>query len=56
MLIYLPILHVIKDEGQIRKDLEYYAGKIDPKDGPAISGILSVLYAQEIRTKHTILC
>jgi hypothetical protein len=54
MLIYLPILHVIKDEGQIRKDLEYYAGKIDPKDGPAISGILSVLYAQEIRTKHTI--
>lgn len=40
-------LHVIKDEGQIRKDLDYYAGKIDPKDGPAMaSGVLSVLYAR----------
>ena len=40
-------LHVITDKAQIEKDLEYYAGKIDPKDGPAMaSGVLSVLYAR----------
>ena len=32
---------------QIEKDLEYYAEKIDKKDGPAMaSGVLSVLYAR----------
>jgi trehalose/maltose hydrolase-like predicted phosphorylase len=40
-------LNVITDKKQIEKDLEYYAGKIDPKDGPAMaSGVLSVLYAR----------
>ncbi len=40
-------LHVITDEKQIRKDLEYYTEKVDKKDGPAMaSGILSVLYAR----------
>ncbi|WP_367755392.1 glycoside hydrolase family 65 protein [Flavobacterium sp. WC2430] len=40
-------LHVITDKKQIEKDLEYYAAKIDPKDGPAMaSGVLSVLYAR----------
>ncbi|MDG2431233.1 glycoside hydrolase family 65 protein [Flavobacterium sp.] len=40
-------LHVITDEDQIKRDLNYYAGKIDPKDGPAMaSGVLSVLYAR----------
>ena len=40
-------LHVITDKEQIEKDLEYYAEKIDKKDGPAMaSGVLSVLYAR----------
>jgi trehalose/maltose hydrolase-like predicted phosphorylase len=40
-------LHIITDRKQIEKDLEYYAAKIDPKDGPAMaSGVLSVLYAR----------
>jgi protein-glucosylgalactosylhydroxylysine glucosidase len=40
-------LHVITDKVQIQKDLEYYAEKIDKKDGPAMAhGILSVLYAR----------
>lgn len=40
-------LNVITDKTQIEKDLEYYAAKIDPKDGPAMaSGVLSVLYAR----------
>jgi len=40
-------LHVITDKKQIEKDLDYYAAKIDPKDGPAMaSGVLSVLYAR----------
>lgn len=40
-------LNVITDKKQIEKDLEYYAAKIDPKDGPAMaSGVLSVLYAR----------
>jgi len=40
-------LHIITDRKQIEKDLEYYAEKIDKKDGPAMaSGVLSVLYAR----------
>ncbi|MGL5111046.1 MAG: glycoside hydrolase family 65 protein, partial [Flavobacterium sp.] len=40
-------LHVITDKAQIKRDLEYYAEKIDKKDGPAMaSGVLSVLYAR----------
>jgi trehalose/maltose hydrolase-like predicted phosphorylase len=40
-------LHVITDRKQIEKDLDYYADKIDKKDGPAMaSGVLSVLYAK----------
>jgi protein-glucosylgalactosylhydroxylysine glucosidase len=40
-------LHVITDKVQIEKDLNYYAEKIDKKDGPAMaSGVLSVLYAR----------
>ncbi|MFV8325050.1 glycosyl hydrolase family 95 catalytic domain-containing protein [Flavobacterium sp. ZS1P14] len=40
-------LHIITDQAQIKKDLEYYAEKIDKKDGPAMaSGVLSVLYAR----------
>lgn len=40
-------LHIITDKVQIEKDLEYYAEKIDKKDGPAMaSGVLSVLYAR----------
>jgi trehalose/maltose hydrolase-like predicted phosphorylase len=40
-------LHIITDKAQIEKDLEYYAEKIDKKDGPAMaSGVLSVLYAR----------
>ena len=40
-------LHIITDKVQIKKDLEYYAEKIDKKDGPAMaSGVLSVLYAR----------
>lgn len=40
-------LHIITDKAQIEKDLEYYAEKIDKKDGPAMaSGVLSILYAR----------
>jgi trehalose/maltose hydrolase-like predicted phosphorylase len=40
-------LHIITDRAQIERDLEYYAEKIDKKDGPAMaSGVLSVLYAR----------
>jgi len=40
-------LHIITDKAQIERDLEYYAEKIDKKDGPAMaSGVLSVLYAR----------
>lgn len=40
-------LHIITDKAQIKKDLEYYAEKMDKKDGPAMaSGVLSVLYAR----------
>ncbi|OAB28126.1 Trehalose and maltose hydrolase (possible phosphorylase) [Flavobacterium fryxellicola] len=40
-------LHIISDKEQIKRDLEYYAEKIDKKDGPAMaSGVLSVLYAR----------
>ena len=40
-------LNVITDKAQIERDLEYYAEKIDKKDGPAMaSGVLSVLYAR----------
>ena len=40
-------LHIITEKKQIEKDLDYYAEKIDPKDGPAMaSGVLSVLYAR----------
>ena len=40
-------LHIITDKAQIEKDLNYYAEKIDKKDGPAMAhGILSVLYAR----------
>jgi protein-glucosylgalactosylhydroxylysine glucosidase len=40
-------LHIVTDRVQIEKDLEYYAEKIDKKDGPAMaSGVLSVLYAR----------
>lgn len=40
-------LHVITDKNQIEKDLDYYAEKIDKKDGPAMAhGILAVLYAR----------
>ena len=40
-------LHVITDKEQIERDLEYYAAKIDKKDGPAMaSGVLAVLYAR----------
>ncbi|MFV5688722.1 glycosyl hydrolase family 95 catalytic domain-containing protein [Flavobacterium sp. ZT3R25] len=40
-------LHIITDKDQIKRDLEYYAEKIDKKDGPAMaSGVLSVLYAR----------
>jgi protein-glucosylgalactosylhydroxylysine glucosidase len=40
-------LHIITNKAQIEKDLNYYADKIDKKDGPAMaSGILSVLYAR----------
>jgi trehalose/maltose hydrolase-like predicted phosphorylase len=40
-------LNIITDKKQIERDLEYYAVKIDPKDGPAMaSGVLSVLYAR----------
>jgi protein-glucosylgalactosylhydroxylysine glucosidase len=40
-------LHIITDKVQIEKDLNYYADKIDKKDGPAMaSGVLSVLYAR----------
>lgn len=40
-------LHIITDKVQIEKDLDYYAEKIDKKDGPAMaSGVLSVLYSR----------
>ncbi len=40
-------LHIITEKAQIEKDLEYYAEKIDKKDGPAMaSGVLSVLYSR----------
>jgi protein-glucosylgalactosylhydroxylysine glucosidase len=40
-------LHIITDKAQIERDLEYYAEKIDKKDGPAMaSGVLSVLYSR----------
>ncbi|MDP1676517.1 MAG: glycoside hydrolase family 65 protein [Bacteroidota bacterium] len=40
-------LHVITDKNQIKRDLEYYADKIDKKDGPAMAyGVLSVLYSR----------
>lgn len=40
-------LKVITNSAQIKRDLEYYAKKIDKKDGPAMTwGILSVLYAR----------
>lgn len=40
-------LHIITDQKQIRKDLEYYSEKMDKNDGPAMGpGILSVLYAR----------
>jgi trehalose/maltose hydrolase-like predicted phosphorylase len=40
-------LNIITDKAQIERDLEYYADKIDKKDGPAMaSGVLSVLYAR----------
>ncbi|MNR92204.1 Kojibiose phosphorylase [compost metagenome] len=40
-------LHIITDKAQIKKDLQYYAEKMDKKDGPAMaSGVLSVLYAR----------
>jgi len=40
-------LHIITDKDQIKRDLEYYADKIDKKDGPAMAyGILSVLYSK----------
>ena len=40
-------LHIITDKNQIEKDLNYYAEKIDKKDGPAMaSGVLSVLYSR----------
>lgn len=40
-------LGVITDEAQLRKDLDYYALKIDPKYGPAMSfSVLSVQYAR----------
>ena len=40
-------LHVVNDEKQIKADLDYYAAKIDSKDGPAMTyGVLSVLYTR----------
>ncbi len=40
-------LHIITDKAQIERDLDYYAEKIDKKDGPAMaSGVLSVLYSR----------
>lgn len=40
-------LHIITDKDQIKRDLEYYADKIDKKDGPAMAyGILSILYSK----------
>lgn len=40
-------LHVITDKAQIERDLDYYAEKIDKRDGPAMAhGILAVLYAR----------
>lgn len=40
-------LHVITDKNQIEKDLNYYAEKVDKKDGPAMAhGILSVMYSK----------
>lgn len=40
-------LHIITDKNQIKRDLEYYADKIDKKDGPAMAyGILSILYSR----------
>lgn len=40
-------LRIITDEKQLKKDLEYYAGKIDPQHGPAMSfAIFCVQYAR----------
>ena len=40
-------LHIITDKAQKEREIEYYAEKIDKKDGPAMaSGVLSVLYAR----------
>ncbi|OAZ04567.1 glycosyl hydrolase family 95 catalytic domain-containing protein [Flavobacterium succinicans] len=40
-------LHVVADQKQIKADLDYYATKIDAKDGPAMTyGVFSVLYSR----------
>lgn len=40
-------LHVVNDEKQIKADLDYYAARIDSKNGPAMTyGVLSVLYSR----------
>jgi len=40
-------LHVITDEKQIKADIDYYAPKMDAKNGPAMSySVLSVLYSR----------
>ncbi|RXM41586.1 glycoside hydrolase family 65 protein [Flavobacterium sp. YO64] len=40
-------LHVVNDEKQIKADLDYYAAKVDLKDGPAMTfGVFSVLYSR----------
>ncbi|HJD75242.1 MAG TPA: glycoside hydrolase family 65 protein [Bacteroides reticulotermitis] len=40
-------LGIITDKGQLRKDLAYYTGKIDPQHGPAMSfAVFCVQYAR----------
>lgn len=40
-------LHIVTEPRQIKADLDYYAAKIDQKEGPAMTyGVLSVLYAR----------
>jgi trehalose/maltose hydrolase-like predicted phosphorylase len=40
-------LHVVNDKNQIKADLDYYATRIDEKDGPAMTyGVFSVLYSR----------
>ncbi|MEG0850867.1 MAG: glycoside hydrolase family 65 protein [Flavobacterium sp.] len=40
-------LHVVNDDKQIKADLDYYAAKVDLKDGPAMTfGVFSVLYSR----------